>query len=944
MAGPAVLLFALIVAVGLLVSAAVCDHPGALLAIPLAAGLALAGGVAYWRLARSTRDATNRDADQRDALAAAEQERARLTSLVAQVQGGILVEDTDRRIAIVNQEFCRIFGMPVDPADLIGMDCSGAAEQSKSLAADPEGFVALIEERLAARAVALSDEVRFADGRVFERDYVPIDHEGRPAGTLWQYREVTDRVSLEERLRTSEARNAETIATALDGVIWMDAGGNVIEFNPAAEAMFGYSRSEVLGRPLAELIIPERMRAAHTAGLRRILDGGASAIIGSRIELDALHASGHEFPVELAVTRSDGQPPLFIAFMRDITEHRRAARELSEARDEAVHAAAARSEFLATMSHEIRTPMYGVIGTIDLLNQTRLDQEQRELVAVMHDSAIGLLDIINSVLDFSKLEAGRIELASERFSLRNVVEGVADLLAPDARRKGLRLATSVAGDVPAQVWGDPGRVRQIVVNLAGNAVKFTAAGDVVIRIRIEDQGPAVGQVRIDVDDTGAGIPADAQAAMFTPFTQLGSPRAGHQPGSGLGLAITARLVEAMSGTVSCVSDVGAGTTLSVHLSLEVVPNRHTPAPPLAGRRLRLSVRPGLAADAVAQTLESLGAVVDRADDAPAPDLAIVDHAPLPDGIPALVIAPGEAVPTPRDHADLVTLPVRATRMADTVLRLLGAGPGTDPAPLARPDAARQRTDAFSATVLLVDDNDVNRVLAQRQLEQLGATCVAVPSGAAAIEAVRRNRYSLILMDCRMPEIDGFEATRRIRRLEAKLGTRTPIVALTADGRPEDRTACLQAGMDDHVAKPLRMDDLDALIARWCPPPAPSPTAGPDDRTRPDAPELPGIHILLSEIGAEETIRLFRTWKAEAPRRIESIRAGLDRDDLAAVAAAAHDLKSTLGLFGAADAAATAAAAEAQARNPSDGTLPDLCARLETEVSRAIIDLEAELNA
>ena len=373
---------------------------------------------------------------------AAESEHARLASLMSQMQSGVLVEDAQRRIALVNVEFCRIFGMPEEPDLLLGADCTGTADQSKHLATDPEAFVALIDARMAAREIARSDIVTFADGRVFERDFVPITIGTEHGGTLWQY--------------------------------------------------------------------------------------------------------------------------------RDVTERRRAAEQLAEARDQAVRAAEIKSEFLATMSHEIRTPMYGVIGTLDLLRRTELDAGQRDLVRVMDDSARGLVEIINSVLDFSKVDAGKVELHLETLSLRAIVESVADLLGPEARRKGLRLATDVAPEVPGALRGDPGRVRQVLVNLVGNAIKFTDDGDVAVTVRRDGEDQHGSVVSIEVVDTGAGIPADRIEQIFLPFMQVDAGRARAHAGTGLGLAITQGLVQAMNGTVECASDVGRGTTLTVRIPFESV--------------------------------------------------------------------------------------------------------------------------------------------------------------------------------------------------------------------------------------------------------------------------------------------------------------------------------------------------------------------------------------
>jgi len=791
-------------------------HPGTRSAVLLVVTSVIIVALVFTRIAllvRAIRASREREIDVRRA---AEREHARLASLMSQMRGGVLVEDATRHIALVNAEFCELFGISASPESLIGTDCSGAAGAAASLVTDGDAFIALIDTRLRERRVALSDLVTFADGRVFERDFVPIDIAGRDAGTLWQYRDVTERL--------------------------------------------------------------------------------------------------------------------------------KAADDLAAARDAAMRAAEAKTEFLATMSHEIRTPMYGVIGTLDLLRRTELVQDQRDLVKVMDDSARGLLEIINSVLDYSKLDAGKVDLRIESYSLRTVVESVADLLGPEARRKHLRLVTYVAPDVPGALQGDPGRVRQILVNLVGNAVKFTDRGDVVVRVT-RDGEVGANVVRIDVSDTGPGILADQLTDMFTPFTQLDSGPARSHSGTGLGLAISRRLVTAMGGSIEPFSTVGVGTTLVVRIPLIPAPDdlQIDIVRPLEGRRVGMDLGPGPASRTLADVLRGLGADVLMGDHTDV-DLVMTDGVPEPTGPPAVVVSSDDATPGPTGLARVV-LPTHTERLAAAAAGALSAredSRGRD-APTLRDTSLDVAPPVLSnghlPQVLLVEDNDVNRALAQRQLEQLGVSCNAVSSGPAAIEALRRHPYALVLMDCRMPGMDGFEATRHIREREVRSGEHTPIVALTADGLPEDRSACLSAGMDDHAAKPLTMDQLNRILVQWLP-------LSVDDEGDDVAPDDPidGIELLMSEIGAEQVRRLFATWKDETPRRLEAMRVGLGADDLKAVADAAHQLKSTCGLFGARDAAKTAALAEKAARAGESRELPEICNRLEDEVSNAVDGIEERLGA
>jgi two-component system sensor histidine kinase/response regulator len=670
----------------------------------------------------------------------------------------------------------------------------------------------------------------------------------------------------------------------------------------------------------------------------------------------ALHADGHEFPIELAVSVMAGETPaLYTAFLRDITDRKRFERDLAAARDDALHAAEMKSEFLATMSHEIRTPMYGVIGTLDLLRQTALDHDQNDLVDIMVDSSQGLLEIINGVLDFSKLEAGQVQVAVESFSLRAIAEGVMDLLGPEARRKRLRLLACVDPGVPGLVRGDPGRVRQMLVNLVGNAVKFTDQGDVAVRISLDGQDQNGPVVRIDVVDTGIGIPLDAQAEIFQPFIQVDAGRSRVHAGTGLGLAITQRLVQVMNGTITCTSRPGAGTTVSLRIPFAPVPGElEAPADfPLRGRRIGLDLRPGISVNALAVTLGGLGAEVvplrgAPAGSAPNYDLVVTDHESARGPEPALVITTGTDTVAAADGELSIAWPIRADRLSAAVLTLVGMGhdhgalderpPTSGPTPVSPQSDPREDLPR----VLLVDDNDVNRSLARRQLELLSVSCRAVASGPEALHALQEDGYALVLMDCRMPGMDGFETTRRIREHESRSGDHTPIVAVTADGRPEDRRACLAAGMDDHIAKPMTIADLDRVLTRWVADggPGPAHVAEIEDNVDDDPP--PGIPTLIAQIGHEETARLVETWKRETPRRLAAMREALDRNDLAEVASAAHVLKSTCGLFGADDAAETAAGAEHAAREGDFGDLPALYRRLEDQVTGAMTEFDSAL--
>ncbi|CAB4921254.1 unannotated protein [freshwater metagenome] len=848
-------------------------------------------------------------------------ERVRLGAVLDGIGAGVLVEDEQRRIAYVNQEFCQIFAIPAAPESLSGFDCVAAVEAAKGLLVDPDGFVTRVDEILTLREIVRDEPLAFADGRYFERDFVPLEIDGVGVGNLWVYWDVTQRVREEQGALRHDRAATAVLAVITDAEVplaerqqrLLAAGCELLGLEVGVITRHVDGESELLavrdpdGRietgtrmPLSQVfgasddlaiepVIVLRADSPQAARLPILQRFGFEACVDVPIVADGVRTGtlvfagstprSAPFPErEISLTR------LMALWIGTDRSRRAAIRDLAGARDAALEAGRLKSEFLATMSHELRTPMNGVIGAADLLRDTALDDAQAELVRLVHQSSHALLSIVDDVLDTAKVEAGRLDLVDEPFELREVVESAAQVPAPQARARGLTLTTAVDPVIPAVLIGDPGRLRQILVNVIGNAVKFTDHGEVVVEATLLERDGDTAALEIAVTDTGIGIPEAARDRLFEPFVQADAGPARRHGGTGLGLVISERLATLMGGGIELESVEGEGTTVRIQVRLLTAASQPPIARPLAGRRILLHAPTARAQHALARTLEALGAEVRTdasGDDASAlgADAAVLAAEPggsATAGLPTVVLGPVD---------DGLLLPVRAERLALAVLEALG-----ETVPQDRPRASTEPLRPGSAArVLIVEDNEVNRTLLERQLERLDVAADVAVDGHEAIAAAARQHYAVILMDLRMPGLDGLAVARAIRAAEQ--GVRVPIVAVTANATAGDRDDALAAGMDDHLPKPVTLASLREVLARWLPA-----TAG-DERS--DA----GIHAALDRLadelgGAEQVRRLAGIWKDELPKRLAEIASGAQAPDAQALSRAAHTLRGASSIFGA----------------------------------------------
>ncbi|MEQ8266221.1 MAG: response regulator [Parvibaculum sp.] len=672
-----------------------------------------------------------------------------------------------------------------------------------------------------------------------------------------------------------EERYRDLVRAQGDVIIRKDLQGRLTYVNDIFCDTFGKLRTEVIGRTFVP-DLPEGERPRMLASF----SGLSMPPYRIRFDERTLTTRGPRWIAweEFAIRDEDGRLVEIQSVGRDVTDRKEAEEKLGVALEQAKEANRAKSLFLATMSHEIRTPMNGVIGMTKLLLDTRLDPAQRSYAEAVRASGEALLNIINDILDYSKIEAGKVTLDDAPFDPRAVLESVAELLAPRAFDKRLEIVTEIAPSVPRLVMGDEARIRQILLNLAGNAVKFTVEGGVALRLsRVEhpqrdNRRDTRGELLLEVEDTGIGMDEHAREHIFDDFAQADQSHARRYEGTGLGLAITRRLVLAMGGRIEVESEEGRGSVFRVHLPLRLALGQHeAPAPaPLAGLNvLILNDRP-LVGAALARAASAAGAeahlvrdvvALERALDAASFDIFIcpIDGA-AGDGAAlatrARARAPGIGtlmLLRPEDRARLAELtggasapfdgylvrPVRASSLVArlTALRVRGWMPGIGaPATHDYDDAIEADDPPPQASVndgvaplhiLVAEDNDINALLTRTLLEHAGHKVQLARNGTealAALEADTGNEIDLVLMDLHMPGMDGFEATARIRALD-RSHARLPVIALTANAMADDRQVCLDAGMDDYLSKPVAAEALAAMLARWAGRPSPHGAAG-----------------------------------------------------------------------------------------------------------------------
>lgn len=773
--------------------------------------------------------------------------------------------------------------------------------------------------------------------------------------TLVCVQDISDRTRAEERFRL-------VVEAAPSGMIMVDTDGIIVLVNTQAETIFGYTRSELVGQPI-EKLVPLEARAVHPSHRAAFLKDPKVRAMGHGRELHGLKKDGTEIPVEIGLNPISTEAGQFIlASIVDITERRRAQSELMRAKEDleqrvhertreleerskqleertkelvisnqqlgeaSVQAQAAsrlKSEFLANMSHEIRTPMNAIIGMCNVLLRTPLEPRQHQYAGSIKDGANALLTVMNDILDFSKIEAGKLELEIVDFDAIKIVEGTCELLATAARAKQLSLMAFIDPRLKQHLRGDPERLRQVLLNLTSNAIKFSDHGEIVVRADVISSDAKNITVRFSVIDNGIGLTLPEKNRLFQPFVQADGSISRRFGGTGLGLSISKRLVELMNGQIGVESSKGTGSTFWIELTFEkgsepvLIANREYLSD---AKILVIDDEPharqilsdyiscwGMAYGVASSAKEGLRALRQAYVDGESYKIAIIDYV-MPEingfdlakqivadpaiGATKLILltafdAPGlgmQAIDS--GFSAFLTKPVRQSQMLECIMTVLNGEQAIARSAVDAKQAVRELNSMRNELVLVAEDYPINQQVAQLYLDELGFASHVVGNGIEAVDAITQHDYAIIFMDCQMPEMDGFAATAAIRKLEQPLQRHTPIIAMTAHAMAGDRERCIAAGMDDYVSKPVDPEALRRIIEKWLPVRVSSVT---------NTDQLAVLDLCSGkEKYGPNAERLLKMFIQEVPTQIEQIQKAADLADIKALFEVVHGLKGICG--------------------------------------------------
>ncbi len=791
-----------------------------------------------------------------------------------------------------------------------------------------------------------------ATGKITQRDA-----DGSPLTLIGLTMDIMERKLTEEELSKSEEKFRRIIETAGEGFWLMDAQQHITEANPATEKLLGYARNEFLGRTPSDFAT-QKTREKIRESLDAATDG--------RILMEGQFLNKDGKPVDVLVHGSqllDHKERFlgYMAFLTDITERKQYERELKKAREAADSANQAKSDFLARMSHEIRTPMNAIIGMSHLALKTHLTPKQKDYLDKIQSASQTLLEIINDILDFSKIEAGRLDIEHQTFYLDETLDNVASLFAVKAAEKKLELAVSATPDTPRLLVGDALRLGQILVNLVGNAMKFTDCGEVVVRVEPVSSTSQTITLRFTVRDSGIGISREQSEKLFQSFSQADGSITRKYGGTGLGLAICKKLARLMGGDIGVDSEPGQGAEFAFTAQFGLPDPSEAaampdPLPDLSGVRIFAQTTNSAVGLAVSDQLQAAGAeILPTLLQETAPDLLILEWpaaraSAISLGAPIILAAPygreeaAASSPQGASAAAVLTKPLSPTTLVRAAARALGRE-----APETRRSTPHNGELGQGARILLVEDNAINRQVAAELLEGAGYIVDTAVNGRKAVDLVAAQYsdkgpvYDAILTDLQMPEMDGFETARAVRSLAQETGdqrlARLPIIAMTAHALSDDRERCLAAGMNDHVTKPIEPDKLFGALSQWV---GPAAGGAPSHGETPDFPELDGFDTAAGLRRVRNNATLYRTllqnFHQDYSTEAERMQAMLQSGDRQAAQAGAHTLKGVAANLGAKDLSRAAAELD-QCLRSGDGDLQQTMNAVDQELRRAMASLE-----
>jgi PAS domain S-box-containing protein len=819
--------------------------------------------------------------------------------------------------------------------------------------------------------------------------YDPLENVIGIQGIFW---DVTQRRKIEEALAYERDLLRALLANIPDRIYFKDIDSRFLRCSVSLAQRLGLSDAKAIEGKSDFDFHPRELAQEFYRDEQRIILTGQPLINKLEKQVSVDEQETWASVTKVPIRNQSGAVAGIVGISRDVTALKQAEAALEHARDAALESARVKSQFLANMSHEIRTPMHAITGMTGLLSATRLTAEQREYVETIRQSTETLLGIISDILDFSRLEAGKLAIEAIDFALRDTVETTLDLVAERAQAKGIELACWIEPTLPSHVRGDPGRLRQVLLNLLANALKFTDRGEVLLRLSRRNETAGTVTVHFAVKDTGIGIAPGAMARIFDAFTQADGSTTRKYGGTGLGLTISRQLVEIMGGKMGVESAPGQGSTFWFELTFEKqaggIPSASRADSSLAGKRVLVVDESAtlreilchrfdswqMVSASVANAAEALQHLQEAAVAGMPVDLAVVElEMPQLDGLnlarkikadPAISSTriilltelghqPEAAVLQAAGIAGCLAKPVRESRLRQRTIEVLRDGASGEflasEAESGLPSLSLPPSGAPPARILVAEDNVVNQRVALKQLKRLGYQADTVSNGAEVLEAFKRERYQIVLMDCQMPEIDGYEVTRRIREQEKAAQDPalppTYIIALTAHALEDDRQKCVAAGMNDYLSKPLHLSELESVLQRavlkvHAAVPSVLAPRGEDvlDRTVIDG--LRG----LREPGQPDPLKeLAELFLRDARPRVQKLEAALAEPDLGKAAAAAHALKGSASNLGARRLAGLCARLEIQAKAGELSEAANILLNVKSEFHRVEATLVTEMQ-